>query len=259
MMTNLLENLQQSPPRRHSLGYVALERIVAPADSLPPSRAFINSIRLYGVIEPLLLTPGDAKGSYEILNGRRRYRAAVELGLTHVPATLLLLDDAENLRAAALTIATNRFRSENPVAATRAAATLFKAGVDDHEIQKLTGLQQAEIAKLRKLTVADPRILHAVAIGRCNVSHGFQIAALPPAIQAQVLEQMESPGPVGVMIREAKQARNATVLPAELFHEVPTVDQSNAVDRVMEMVRRLQLTPEDLRTLETKLKEYSHV
>lgn len=259
-MTTLLENLQQRPPRRHSLGYVALERIIAPADSLPPSRAFIRSIQLYGIIEPLLLTPGAAKGYYEILNGRRRYRAAVEIGLDNVPATLLMLDDAENLRAAALTIATNRFRSENPVAATRAAATLFKAGVDDHEIQHLTGLQQAEIAKLRKLTVADPRILRAVASGRCNVGHGFAIAALPGPAQAHVLERMETPGPVGVMIREAKQARSATVLPAELFHDIAADYTPSAVDTVLEMVRRLQLTPEDLRTLETKLKEeYSHV
>jgi len=50
-----------------------------------------NSIKMYGILQPLILRPiGD---KYEIIAGERRYKAATIAGLTEVPAILVNLDD----------------------------------------------------------------------------------------------------------------------------------------------------------------------
>jgi len=53
-----------------------------------------ESVQQHGILEPLLVRP-LANGRYEIVAGERRYRAAVEIGLTTVPALVKTLDDKE--------------------------------------------------------------------------------------------------------------------------------------------------------------------
>ncbi|NLW52296.1 MAG: ParB/RepB/Spo0J family partition protein [Tissierellia bacterium] len=50
-----------------------------------------ESIKLYGIIQPIVLTKNDKR--YEIVAGERRYRAAKIAGLTTVPAIIKELDE----------------------------------------------------------------------------------------------------------------------------------------------------------------------
>ena len=50
-----------------------------------------ESIKLYGIIQPIVLTKNDKR--YEIVAGERRYRAAKIAGLTEVPAIIKELDE----------------------------------------------------------------------------------------------------------------------------------------------------------------------
>lgn len=51
----------------------------------------VASIKKYGLIEPLLVRPQN--GKYEIILGNKRYRAALQAGLTSVPALVKNVDD----------------------------------------------------------------------------------------------------------------------------------------------------------------------
>jgi len=62
----------------------------------------IKSIRLHGIVQPLLVRKHQAR--YEVIAGRRRFAAAAALGLTEVPCVLHQVDDAA---AAALRAAEN--------------------------------------------------------------------------------------------------------------------------------------------------------
>lgn len=53
-----------------------------------------DSIRAHGVIQPLLVRP-MADGSYRLVAGERRYRAARMAGLTEVPVTVREMSDEE--------------------------------------------------------------------------------------------------------------------------------------------------------------------
>ena len=67
-----------------------------------------NSIREYGVLQPLLVRP-MSDGSYRIVAGERRWRAARSAGLTQLPVVIKALSDAE---AAAIALIENLQRED---------------------------------------------------------------------------------------------------------------------------------------------------
>ena len=67
----------------------------------------LQSMRAVGLLHPLLLLPATDGGTYELLAGHRRLRAARKLGLSEVRVEVVHLDD---LRAELVTIDENLVR-----------------------------------------------------------------------------------------------------------------------------------------------------
>jgi len=59
----------------------------------------VRSIAQHGILEPLLVRPLPTN-EYELVAGERRYRAALKLGLSEVPAVIRQLNDEEALQLA---------------------------------------------------------------------------------------------------------------------------------------------------------------
>jgi ParB family chromosome partitioning protein len=86
-----------------------------------------ESIQQHGILEPLLVRP-IANERYEIVAGERRYRAAVEIGLTTVPALIKTLDDKQ---ATQLALIENLQRVNlNPVEETEGILQLLGITLD---------------------------------------------------------------------------------------------------------------------------------
>jgi len=60
----------------------------------------VSSIRSKGVLEPLLVRPGERSGRYLIISGERRYRAAMQAGLVEVPVIEMEVTPEEALEIA---------------------------------------------------------------------------------------------------------------------------------------------------------------
>lgn len=90
------------------------------------------SIRQRGIVEPLLLRPLPG-ARFQVVLGARRLEAARALGLTHVPAIVRELDEAE----AALVAIWNALPRLGGL--VEAAARLAAAGASDSEIALLLG------------------------------------------------------------------------------------------------------------------------
>ena len=61
--------------------------------------ALADSIREHGMIQPILVRPLE-NGSYQIVAGERRWRAARMLGLEEVPVTIRAMSDQETMQIA---------------------------------------------------------------------------------------------------------------------------------------------------------------
>lgn len=89
--------------RDHS---ISVDLIVLPASQ--PRRYFdaerlqqlADSIRQYGILEPLIVRPSSQSGVYELIAGERRLRAAKQADLSSVPVVVRELNDEEALQIA---------------------------------------------------------------------------------------------------------------------------------------------------------------
>jgi len=112
----------------NSTNLVALELICLPMQQprhyFDPNKMeqLVQSVKTYGILEPLLLRPLK-NGKYELVAGERRYRAAKTVGLTEIPAMIKELEDNEALQ---LALVENLQREDlNPVEETEGILQLL--------------------------------------------------------------------------------------------------------------------------------------
>ena len=110
-----------------------------------------NSIKQYGILNPIIVRPNN--GSYEIVAGERRYRAAKKIGLEVVPVIIKNIDDTE---LSELALIENIMR-ENLTPIEEAAAykeILQKSKINESDLAKKIGKSQSFISnKIRLLTL----------------------------------------------------------------------------------------------------------
>lgn len=103
-----------------------------------------KSIQQHGILEPLLVRPLadtsttlSTSGKYELVAGERRFRAAIELGLTSIPVSIKSLTDLE---AKQITLIENLQRVDlNPVEETEGILELLSIQLNQ-EIEKVVSL-----------------------------------------------------------------------------------------------------------------------
>jgi ParB family transcriptional regulator, chromosome partitioning protein len=131
------------------------------------------SVSAAGIVQPLILRP-LADGSYELVAGERRWRAAREAGLDRVPAVVRDHEDAERLQTA---LVENMAREDlNPVDEARACATLVDdLGLTKEELARRVGRSRASISNLIRVLDLPDDALDLLRSGELTEGHGRAI------------------------------------------------------------------------------------
>jgi ParB family chromosome partitioning protein len=127
------------------------------------------SIRELGVLQPVLVRPaGD--GTFELIAGERRWRAAQEAGMTSVPALVRTVTDDGALEQA---LVENLQRDDlNPVDTARAFQRLCgEFGLTQDQIADRVGKSRSAVANTLRLLHLSPRIQGFVASGVLSAGH----------------------------------------------------------------------------------------
>jgi ParB family transcriptional regulator, chromosome partitioning protein len=129
-----------------------------------------ESIGSRGVLQPIVLRP-LADGSYELLAGERRLRAARVAGLESIPAVVREADDWERLD---LALAENMAREDlNPVEQARAIALLVEdLGLTKGEVGRRVGRSRVAISNLIRLLDLPEEALELIESGELSEGHG---------------------------------------------------------------------------------------
>ncbi len=132
-----------------------------------------NSIREFGIIQPLVITRVDKNGeiAYQLIAGERRLLAAKKVGLKTVPAVIKSVSaDKERLE---LAIIENIQRENlNPLEAARSYARLQdEFGYTQREIASRMGKSRETIANNLRLLNLPTEIQKALEEGKINESH----------------------------------------------------------------------------------------
>ena len=117
-----------------------------------------------GVLQPVLVRPSTG-GTYELIAGERRWRAAQLAGLQTIPALVRIHDDAESLE---LALIENMAREDlNPVEEARACALLVEElGLTREEIGRRVGRSRVAVSNLLRLLDLPDEALEMLAARR---------------------------------------------------------------------------------------------
>ncbi|TAN57502.1 ParB/RepB/Spo0J family partition protein [Patescibacteria group bacterium] len=129
-----------------------------------------DSIRVHGIIEPLVASK-DGDGSYELISGERRLRAAKRAGLTEVPVVLKELGRRDKLEIA---IIENVQREDlNPIERGKSYQRLvdeFRYGQE--EVAKRVGKSRESVANSLRLLKLPEKIQEYIRTGKLSEGHG---------------------------------------------------------------------------------------
>ncbi len=192
-----------------------------------------GSIGERGVLQPVLVRP-TPDGSYELIAGERRWRAAKIAGLETIPALVSAYDDAAALQIALIE---NMAREDlNPVEQARACNTLVKElGLTQVQVGQRVGRSNSTVSNLMRLLDLSEEILGSLERGDLSESHGitllkaedlearqqlaraavqegWSLRTLQARVRKSNVDLLESLQEHGEQARDPKQARNLAAL-----------------------------------------------
>jgi ParB family chromosome partitioning protein len=132
--------------------------------------ALAESIRERGVLQPVLVRPVPG-GTYELIAGERRWRAAQLADSETVPAVVRPHDDAESLE---LALIENMAREDlNPVEEARACALLVEElGLTREDVGRRVGRSRVAVSNLLRLLDLPDDVLDLLSAGHLTEGHG---------------------------------------------------------------------------------------
>ena len=149
-----------------------------------------ESIRSKGLVQPILVRPSPSEtGTYEIIAGERRWRAAQIAQLHEVPAVVRQLDDVEALEIA---IIENVQRSDlSPIE----EAAGYKRLIDNHGhtqevLAEIVGKSRSHIANIIRLLGLPQSIQDMISEGK--ISQGHARAIMNSAFPEQLADKIVS-------------------------------------------------------------------
>lgn len=135
-----------------------------------------DSIALHGIIQPLLVRP-LSDGSYQLVAGERRWRAARLAGLSEVPVVIRELSDSETMEIALIE---NLQREDlNPIEEAQGLKLLIDTyGLTQEDCAKRVGKSRPAIANALRLLSLPERVLSLVREGKLSTGHARALIAL---------------------------------------------------------------------------------
>jgi ParB family chromosome partitioning protein len=130
----------------------------------------VESISSSGMVQPLIVRPLPG-GTYELVAGERRWRAAQKAGLKRVPAVIRAEDESRRLETALIE---NMVREDlSPVEEAKACAALVEdLGLSKEDLAKRVGRSRAAVSNLIRLLTLPDEALDLVDRGKLSEGHG---------------------------------------------------------------------------------------
>ncbi len=190
-----------------------------------------DSIRVHGVVQPVIVRPAPGKsGSYELIAGERRWRAAQRAGLERIPVIVKQVDDKTALE---LAIVENVQRA------------------DLNAIEEAAGYQQL----VDQYQYSQNDLAQVIGKSRSHVANTLRLMRLPESVRNLIIDGSLSAGHARALIT----ANNPEGLAARIIAEGLSVRD---IERLAQSPSQQASAPKakaekdaDLKALETSLSD----
>ncbi len=134
-----------------------------------------ESIKMYGVIQPIVVTQKD--GFYSIVAGERRWRAAKIAGLVEIPAIIRDCDERKNKE---ISLIENIQREDlNPVDKAEGIRSLLdEYNLTQDELSKILGKSRSTLANTVRILNLSPKVLEFARNSKLTEGHCKALLAI---------------------------------------------------------------------------------
>ena len=163
-----------------------------------------DSIAAHGVLQPIIVRENPtAEGTYEIIAGERRWRAAKMAGLSEIPAVIF---DGDDLRAAQVAMIENIQREDlNPVEeALGYGALIDRFGLTQDQLAKQVGKSRTAITNMLRLLDLPEEVLELLRSGELKEGHARALLGLDD--EAHMILLANRTVSSGLSVREVEAA-----------------------------------------------------
>jgi len=210
------------------------------------------SITEMGVLQPILVRPLD-DGSFELIAGERRWRAAQRAGLTTIPAVVRMTDDASSVEQALV----ENLHRQDLTALEEAAAyqqLLDEFGLTHDHVATRVGKSRSAITNSLRLLGLPPAVQHLLADGQLSAGHARALLGTPDRARQEQLAREAATN--GWSVRMVEDAVRADAAPSsDTITDVVDGRPEPAVDGAG-LTPSTRLRPPGLLELEHLLAEY---
>ena len=164
-----------------------------------------DSIATYGVLQPIIVRENSDFGTYEIIAGERRFRAAKMAGLTEIPAVIF---DGDDLKAAQVALIENVQRENlNPVEeALGYGALIEKFGLTQDQVAKQVGKSRSAVTNMLRLLDLPDEVLEMLKSGDLSVGHAKALLGLDTEDEEKIILLAKKTVDRALSVREVEAA-----------------------------------------------------
>jgi len=220
-----------------SIDQIEVGEVIRQTLDKEPLGELAASIKAHGVLQPLVVEPGE-KGRYNLRIEKRRIEAASMAGLEKVPA--LILDEPLGAEEPlAMMLVENLHREDlDPIDEAEAYAALREMGTKVSAIARLVGKERTYVSHSMRLLRLHPKVREAVRQHTLEREHALALLrkvngkGLEPEQQLSLAEDIMEKG---LTIYEARD-RVRGLLGKELkWRLVPTRIEPSKYDRLVQI------------------------
>jgi ParB family chromosome partitioning protein len=165
-------------------------------------RDLADSIRVHGVIQPLVVTHGEERGRYVLIAGERRWRAARLAGLGAVP---VVVKDAVPRAMLELALVENVARADlSPLEEAAAYRQLIDDfGLTQAAVAERVGRSRVSVTNTLRLLALPDRVQRALGAGEISEGHARALLGMPTA--AEQIAALEMVLDKGFSVRQTEE------------------------------------------------------
>lgn len=170
----------------------------------------VASVLQIGILQPVLVRPAGEDGTYELIAGERRWRAARRAGLAVIPAVIRTTDDLGSVERA---LVENLHREDlTPLEEAAAYQQLIEDFSLTHEqVATRVGKSRSAVSNTLRLMSLPPAIQALLADGRLSAGHAKALLGTPDrAFQEQLARRAASESWSVRMLEDAVRDRGGS-------------------------------------------------
>ena len=207
--------------------------------------ALVESIRQYGVLNPIIVRKRPTGGGYEIVSGHRRYEACKRLNKFDVPVIVRDLTDEE----AILTMVDANLQREKILPSEKAFAYKMKMDVlrhqgsscqdgtkrSDEALAESTDDSARQIQRYIRLTYLIPELLKMVDEGRIALTPAVELSKLHHLTQKLIYEicDMDDLTPSYSQTVRMRKLADEGALGEDAIREIMSEEKANQRERIV--------------------------